>query len=112
LDPAVAHPPTPGGPALRSLAVGDVDGDGLLDVVAAGEALVVFRGHGDGTLAAPVATALPSPVSGLLTVGDLDGDGRPDVVAGGAVLRGLGDGTFQPGSSTLPPLASADLDGD
>jgi hypothetical protein len=66
-----------------SVAVGDLDGDGRLDlaVANANEGMVgVLLGHGDGTFAAQ----LDYPVAGQAAdvgIGDLDGDGRLDLAA-------------------------------
>lgn len=58
--------------------IGDVDGDGLNDVVVglAGSAIQVFR-QSDGKLSA--APVIPTPYSDKLRIGDLNGDGRMDV---------------------------------
>ncbi len=95
----------------------DVDADGHVDVIAGGG---TFRGHGDGTLEAPITTHVPYGGLGAVAY-DADGDGRTDVLTVGgsiALYAGNGDGTFgtYAGSPTGGdwPSASAlgDLDGD
>ncbi len=81
-----------------SIAVGDVDGNGDLDVVAGGgNAAAVLLGDGNGALGAPALF-----VTGSLwdvELGDLDGDGDLDLAVAcsnyAGVLLGNGDGTFQ-----------------
>jgi hypothetical protein len=76
----------------RSVAIGDLDGDGKSDLVVAnfsGNTISVYRNTstsgtiGLGSFAAPVdyvtgTSANPYPIS--VSIGDLDGDGKPDLV--------------------------------
>jgi hypothetical protein len=120
--------------SLTTFAVGDVDSDGHLDLVAATDEgpdsrrgrVQVRRGDGRGAFAA----ASPSVLSvaarpAIETLADVDGDRRPDVVIGHAersllsVLLNHGDGTFAsaPGSPFdvgFPAFAvvAADVDDD
>ena len=124
-----------GGPPAQ-VAVGDMDGDGRLDILLTsqsnGAATVTWQvnvllNKGDGTFAAPVSY----PVSGVdtpyIAVGDLNGDGKADVAItnpGGDVgfvsvdvLLNQGDGTLGSPShnsvpGTLQGLVIADIDGD
>jgi hypothetical protein len=103
------------------MAVGDFNGDGKLDVVAASDCLsnqdcstgsmVILLGNGDGTL---TGTGVSYPLGGIvsqantITVGDLNRDGKADVVVTLAcdftnvcaqgdveVYMGNGDGSLQ-----------------
>jgi hypothetical protein len=64
------------------IALADMNGDGILDIVVAGEVdqvVAVLYGHGDATFAAPVT--YPAPHASGLVVRDFDRDGHLDVVA-------------------------------
>lgn len=111
-----------------SIASADFNGDGILDFVigqsstSPGLGLVVFLTQSNGSLGKGVVYAQSDAFS-YVAVGDLYQDGKADIVASnwatGAVevLRGNGDGTFQPPTSIPLPgitngLVVADLNGD
>jgi hypothetical protein len=86
----------------RSVAVGDFNGDGLLDLAVAnyfGGTVSVLLGNGDGSFE-PAHTYAAGFGADSVAVGDVNGDGIQDlaVAAGGntvSVLLGNGDGSFQ-----------------
>jgi uncharacterized protein (TIGR03437 family) len=111
--------------------VGDLNGDGKLDVVvtvffSAGLArsqIAVLLGNGDGTFRAPILTKSDTAPP-MIAITDLDRDGKPDLLLAdccglteASFLLGKGDGTFQPEvqfPSGPDPIgiAVADYDGD
>ena len=114
-----------------TLEVVDVDGDGLLDVVAlaaSGTELLVLGGNGNGTFRSPRSVPLTgtgSPRDGydeaVFTAADFTGDGRTDFVVGpwqriSVLLEQQPDGSFVEVSriETAPhySLTSGDFDGD
>ncbi len=131
-----------GGTCPVAVALGDVNGDKVLDIVVAtqcggpnGHGTVgVLIGNGDGTFQPVViydsgGTSPNSNFVGAVVVADVNGDGKPDIVVANqagstsgdgtvGVLIGNGDGTFQPvvpydsGGSGTNGLAVADLNGD
>jgi uncharacterized protein (TIGR03437 family) len=128
----------PAGPAAVSIAAGDFNGDGKLDLAVANQgtrtqknldgSLALLTGNGDGTFAASVILATAEG-SGLgpsgLAVADFNRDGKLDLAltfsnesspSGGlAILLGGGGGTFQAPvvySTRAPLVLSGDLNGD
>jgi hypothetical protein len=94
---------TNGGSLRCSVAVGDFNGDGLLDVAVtnfSAGTVSVFPGAGNGSFGTPVIlTAGSSPY--WVVAGDFNGDGKLDLAVSNldsndvSVFLGNGDGTFQ-----------------
>jgi len=114
---------------VSSVALGDVNGDGKLDLVETNATpgngnVAVLLGKGDGTFQTAVTySAGTTPQAVAIT--DLNGDGKLDLVVANhsssnvSVLLGNGNGTFQtavnyntPNTGTADVLAIADFDGD
>lgn len=126
--------------APRSVVVGDLNGDGKLDLAVRGQTgfsvpyiggyypisdgyVNVLLGNGYGSFTAKAADLLLRDTTSRLTLGDFNGDGKLDVLAvstngsGANVLPGNGDGTLQaPVHSTngygSDSVVTGDLNGD
>src|SRR5262249_33235805 len=120
---------TAAGVTANGAALGDFNGDGLIEVVTVGNVsgrgvVSVSLGNGDGTFQPPVISNSGNSNPLQVRVDDFDGDGRLDVVTLGSyyvdsltVLEGNGDGTFgapAAHSYSIPPteIQVADMNGD
>ena len=109
-QPAVTY--DSGGQIASSVAIGDVDGDGIPDLVAAnyrGFTVGVLLGVGDGTFQPALVYSSGEEWPDSVAVGDLRGNGMLDLVAANrwtnekngyehsnvGVLLGNGNGTFE-----------------
>lgn len=113
-------------PGIDGIAAGDLDGDGLADVVGVdtyeSASIVVWLTHADGTVSSPTPYALSGVgdrTSAAVTT-DVNGDGKLDVVVATrntqsnpnpeylSVLFGRGDGTLgAPTSVSIPTPTTA-----
>jgi hypothetical protein len=122
---SVTPPATGSSPS--SIAVGDFNGDGKLDLAVVNDesdTVSILLGNGDGSFTATAA----SPATGVapvnIAVADFNGDGIPDLVVSTPftdtinIFLGNGDGTFTPAAVTTTAsgpgntVAVGDFNGD
>lgn len=106
--PLGSFQPAPGNPytfGADQLAAGDVDGDGIFDLLGTSQAELIVRfGAGSADLAVESRQAIQQP-TGAVAFADLDGDGRTDVI----VPSELGLFSFLAEDRTLNPFAYASV---
>ncbi len=100
----------------ESVAVGDFNGDQVLDLVVAARSenvVSVLMGNGDGTFQPHLDYAAGS--ASAVAVADFNQDGKLDLAVAGrfsggvvGILEGNGDGTFQPAVGYDPAVALAE----
>ncbi len=128
-----------GGYGASSVAIADVNGDGVPDVLVANTCVSssncangtvsVLLGRGNGTFKSPVTYSSGGQAAVSIAVADVNGDGKLDLMVANqtgesngdgsvGVLLGNGNGTFQAavtydaGDSVTSSLAVADVNGD
>jgi hypothetical protein len=98
----------------RDFVLADMTNDGRADIVTCG--ISVVPSLGGGNFGTSITTA--APLGGAIRVLDANGDGKLDIFSGGfgkaTLLRGNGNGTFQPDASFpetfTETVATADFD--
>ena len=112
-----------------NLAAGDLDGDGVSEIVGMGVSASTYAYRADGTnlwqsyypTAVQRGLRRDRTIGGAISIADLEGDGRVEVIIGNVVLEGAtgalrwvgGSDTTRGANNTLGPISCvADLDGD
>lgn len=115
--------------AINDIAVGDLNGDGRMDLavlgnplpqtIGSGPQLIVLYQDSAGNLGPPLSVTVSSDqlaVGGRLAIGDMNADGRNDVVVGGnpvtVILQGS-DGSLGAGAGSIFTVnANSSFDGE
>jgi hypothetical protein len=116
---------TAGGAGANIIQIGDLNGDGVPDLVVSvtDDGVGVLLGNGNGTFQAPVFYASGGGFPFSVAIADVNNDGIPDILVANedgsvGVLLGNGDGTFQPvvtyalGTGSAQSIAVSELNGD
>ncbi len=106
-------------PGITQVAAGDLNGDGLADIVGfnpTSGSVDVWLVSANGSIGSPTPYALPGNTTEAILLADLTGDGKVDVVAATrsaagqemiSVLAGNGNGSFKPAQSFNVPTPTA-----
>jgi hypothetical protein len=116
LLPSVTYQGPVRGYYFEGIALGDLNGDGKLDVVLQNapycfsECIEIFPGNGDGTLQAGVAYGIgesgEGPGGGRLSLADFNHDGRLDIATPGSIGDYLMVQTTDPAPTIAPGVLS------
>jgi hypothetical protein len=103
--------------STSNIAVGDIDGDGEVEIVALGEGKFLVAFEADGTPKWKSATFSHGETSGAVSIANLDGDGDPEIVMGSSVWDSSGVKLYEGGpgigiNSQGPISCVADLNSD
>ncbi|MEL6346793.1 MAG: FG-GAP-like repeat-containing protein [Myxococcota bacterium] len=78
-----------------SVAIGDIDSDGLNEIVACTtNQIIAFDNQGGVQWTSPTIRGHIHSVSDTVSIADMDGDGSPEIIAGRAILNGS-DGSIR-----------------
>ena len=110
--------------SLAEVTLGDIDNDGDLDIVAAGNTagvgeINIYTNDGTGVFSAATSVSMNTAGSNEIQLADLNGDGNLDVITSGAAIGAqpdlairFGDGTGSFGAMTTYTFAGAGTSSD